>query len=49
MSPELINNGFPGGKSKKVPDGFKFSSDNNALWHTDESFINTLKVNGIIS
>lgn len=49
MSPELINNGFLGDKSKKVPDGFKFSSDNNALWHTDESFINTLKVNGIIS
>lgn len=33
----------------KVPEGFRFSSDNNKIWHTDESFLKVLKENGILN
>lgn len=33
----------------KVAEGFRFSSDNNKIWHTDESFLKVLKENGILN
>jgi hypothetical protein len=33
---------------KKVPEGFNFSSDNNEVWHTDETFLKLLKEHGIL-
>lgn len=33
----------------KVEEGFRFSSDNNEIWHTDESFLKVLKDNGILN
>ena len=33
----------------KVAEGFRFSSDNNKIWHTDESFLKVLKANGILN
>jgi UDP-N-acetylglucosamine 4,6-dehydratase len=32
----------------KVAEGFRFSSENNKIWHTDESFLKVLKENGIL-
>jgi UDP-N-acetylglucosamine 4,6-dehydratase len=32
----------------KVSEGFRFSSDNNKIWHSDESFLKILKDNGIL-
>ncbi len=31
----------------KVPNGFSYRSDNNSWWHTDESFLSTLKEIGL--
>jgi UDP-N-acetylglucosamine 4,6-dehydratase len=33
----------------KVAEGFRFSSENNQIWHTDESFLKVLKENGILN
>lgn len=33
----------------KVDDGFEFNSNNNPYWHTDESFIDTLKSCGLLA
>jgi len=33
----------------KVTEGFRFSSENNKIWHTDESFLKVLKENGILN
>ena len=33
----------------KVAEGFRFSSDNNKIWHTDDSFLKVLKENGILN
>jgi len=33
----------------KVAEGFRFSSENNKIWHTDESFLKVLRENGIIN
>lgn len=33
----------------KVGEGFRFSSENNKIWHTDESFLKVLKENGILN
>jgi hypothetical protein len=35
-------------KSTPVDEGFRFSSDNNKFWHTDETFLTTLKNSGIL-
>lgn len=35
-------------RHKKVAEGFRFSSDNNELWHSSESFLKVLKENGIL-
>jgi len=32
----------------KVEEGFRFSSDNNKIWHTDETFLKVLKESGIL-
>jgi UDP-N-acetylglucosamine 4,6-dehydratase len=49
LSPSLISNQVYKGKGKKVPEGFKFSSDNNSLWHTDETFLKVLKDSGVLA
>jgi UDP-N-acetylglucosamine 4,6-dehydratase len=33
----------------KVAEGFRFSSENNKIWHTDESFLKVLRENGILN
>lgn len=48
LSPSLLQDGTYLGKGKKVPEGFRFSSDNNPLWYTDESFLKVLKENGLL-
>jgi len=35
--------------AKKVPEGFRYSSDNNSFWHTPSSFNAVLKDNGILT
>jgi UDP-N-acetylglucosamine 4,6-dehydratase len=48
ISPALKASGVYEKIGKKVEEGFKFSSDNNAVWHTDESFLKVLIDNGIV-
>lgn len=48
LSPTLKASGTYISKSTPVDEGFRFSSDNNKLWHTDETFLRTLKNSGIL-
>lgn len=48
LSPALKASGVYDQFSKKVAEGFRFASDNNSVWHTDESFRQVLKGNGIL-
>ena len=48
LSPTLKASGIYDSKSTSVDEGFRFSSDNNKFWHTDETFLTTLKNNGIL-
>ena len=48
LSPELKASGFYDSIANKVPEGFRFSSDNNQSWFTDESFREILLRNGIL-
>ena len=48
LSPTLKASGIYDSKSISVDEGFRFSSDNNKFWHTDESFLTTLKNSGIL-
>ena len=49
LSPSLLASGTYKDSGAKVPEGFNFSSDNNKVWHTDESFLTLLKEHGILS
>jgi UDP-N-acetylglucosamine 4,6-dehydratase len=49
LSPSLMHGGTYLGNGKKVPEGFRFSSDNNPLWYTDETFLKVLKENGLLA
>lgn len=49
ISPALVASGAYEKIGKKVEEGFRFSSDNNKYWHTEESFLKVLQDNGIIS
>ena len=49
ISPALKVSGVYENIGKRVEEGFRFSSDNNRIWHTDESFLKVLKENGIIN
>jgi len=49
LSPSLISSGVYEKMGKKVKEGFNFSSDNNLIWHTEESFLDLLKEHGILS
>jgi UDP-N-acetylglucosamine 4,6-dehydratase len=49
ISPALKAKGIYDNIGRKVEEGFRFSSDNNEIWHTDQSFLKVLKENGIIS
>ena len=48
LSPALKASGVYDHVSKKVEEGFRFASDNNVVWHTDESFRKVLNENGIL-
>ena len=48
LSPTLLQSGVYNKVGKKVDEGFRFSSDNNKVWHTDESFLKVLKSHGIL-
>jgi UDP-N-acetylglucosamine 4,6-dehydratase len=48
ISPALKESGVYESIGKRVKEGFRFSSDNNQIWHTDESFLKVLKENGIL-
>ena len=48
LSPGLLSSGKYQVKGKMVKEGFRFSSENNPLWHTEETFAKILKENGII-
>ena len=48
LSPTLKASGIYDSKSTSVDEGFRFSSDNNKFWHTDETFLTTLKNSGIL-
>jgi len=48
LSPGLLSSGKYQAKGKMVKEGFRFSSENNPLWHTEETFAKILKENGII-
>jgi len=48
LSPALITSGVYKNNGKKVEEGFRFASDNNQVWHTDETFLKLLKDHGIL-
>jgi UDP-N-acetylglucosamine 4,6-dehydratase len=48
VSPALKASGVYDEIGKKVEEGFRFSSDNNAEWHTDITFLKVLRENGIL-
>jgi UDP-N-acetylglucosamine 4,6-dehydratase len=48
ISPALKSLGVYDAIGTKVEEGFRFSSDNNKVWHTDETFLKVLKENGIL-
>jgi UDP-N-acetylglucosamine 4,6-dehydratase len=48
LTPDLKASGVYDSSSRIVDEGFRFSSDNNSVWHTDESFLKTLKDSGIL-
>ena len=48
LSPSLLASGVYKDLGKKVSEGFNFYSDNNQVWHTDESFLKLLKEHGIL-
>jgi UDP-N-acetylglucosamine 4,6-dehydratase len=48
LSPTLKASGIYDSKSTPVDEDFRFSSDNNKFWHTDETFLTTLKNSGIL-
>ena len=48
LSPSLLASGAYKNSGEKVPEGFNFSSDNNKVWHTEESFLKLLKEHGIL-
>lgn len=48
LSPSLLASGAYKHSGKKVSEGFNFSSDNNQVWHTDQSFLKVLKEHGIL-
>jgi UDP-N-acetylglucosamine 4,6-dehydratase len=49
LSPALKNSGSYDNLGTKVEEGFNFSSDNNKVWHTEESFLRVLKEHKILS
>ena len=48
LSPNLKASGVYDSVTRPVAEGFRFSSDNNEFWHTDETFLATLKESGIL-
>ena len=48
LSPALISSGTYRDKGKKVKEGFRYASDNNPVWHTDETFLKLLYDHGIL-
>lgn len=49
LSPALLQSGVYAKIGKKVEEGFRFSSDNNKIWFTDDSFFRILREKGILN
>jgi UDP-N-acetylglucosamine 4,6-dehydratase len=49
VAPNSPTRPFYDANAKKVPEGFRYSSDNNPLWHSSSSFRAVLNENGILS
>jgi len=47
LSPNLKDSGVYDSATRPVAEGFRFASDKNNLWHTDETFLEALKISGI--
>jgi hypothetical protein len=48
LSPTLKASRIYDAKTTPVEEGFRFSSDNNKFWHTEETFLATLRESGIL-
>ena len=48
LSPVLLSSNKYQTKGKMVEEGFRFSSENNPRWHTEETFAKVLKESGIV-
>jgi UDP-N-acetylglucosamine 4,6-dehydratase len=48
LSPVLKASQVYDSETTPVEEGFRYSSDNNKVWHTDETFLKVLKDNGIL-
>ncbi len=48
-APEVLDSNSNVVLGTKVKDGFEFNSNNNPYWHTDKSFIDTLKSCGLLA
>jgi UDP-N-acetylglucosamine 4,6-dehydratase len=48
-APEILDSNPNLVLGTKVKDGFEFNSNNNPYWHTDESFVDTLKSCGLLA
>lgn len=48
LSPVLLSSNKYQAKGKMVEEGFRFSSENNPRWHTEETFAKVLKESGIV-
>jgi UDP-N-acetylglucosamine 4,6-dehydratase len=48
LSPALLDSKAYDSITTSVKEGFRFSSDNNNFWHTDETFLATLRECGIL-
>jgi len=48
LSPALLDSKVYVSTTTSVKEGFRFSSDNNVFWHTDETFLATLRDSGIL-
>jgi UDP-N-acetylglucosamine 4,6-dehydratase len=48
LSPDLMQKSNHINQGVKVSENFRYSSDSNKTWHTQESFRNVLEINGIL-
>jgi UDP-N-acetylglucosamine 4,6-dehydratase len=49
VAPNSPSRAFYDSNAERVPEGFRYSSDNNKLWHSSSTFEAVLKENGILN